>query len=116
MAGVVTLALAAVSGACRADGNVGADRGAAIYGANCASCHGAALQGTDLGPSLLDPVYASDQLSDDEFRRAVRNGVEESRWDFGPMPANGGLGDGQIDALLGFVRATQGAAATVTMP
>ena len=116
MAAVVTLALAAVAGACGADSNIDADRGAAIYGANCASCHGAALEGTDLGPSLLDPVYAPDQLSDDEFRRAVRNGVEETRWDFGPMPANGGLGDGQIDAILGFVRASQGAGATVTMP
>ena len=70
----------------------------------------------DLGPSLLDPVYAPDQLNDDAFRRAVRNGVEETRWDFGPMPANGGLGDEQIDAMLGFVRASQGAAATVTNP
>ncbi len=116
MAALVTVVLASTAGACGADSNIGADRGAAIYGANCASCHGAALEGTDLGPSLLDPVYASDQLSDDEFRRAVRNGVEESRWDFGPMPANGGLGDGQIDAILGFVRASQGAGATVMMP
>ena len=108
--------LAAVAGACGADSNIDADRGAAIYGANCASCHGAALEGTDLGPSLLDPVYAPDQLSDDEFRRAVRNGVDATRWDFGPMPANGGLGDGQIDAILGFVRASQGAGAMVTVP
>ena len=116
MAAVVTLALAAVAGACGADGNIDADRGAAIYAASCASCHGAALEGTDLGPSLLDPVYAPDQLSDDEFRRAVRNGVDETRWEFGPMPANGGLGDGQIDAILGFVRASQGTGATVTVP
>ena len=32
------------------------------------------------------------------------------------MPANGGLGDGQIDAILGFVRASQGIGATVTTP
>jgi mono/diheme cytochrome c family protein len=116
MAVLITVVLAAAAGACGADANTDGDRGAAIYGANCASCHGAALEGTNLGPSLLDPVYAPDQLNDDEFRRAVRNGVEETRWDFGPMPANGGLGDEQIDAMLGFVRASQGAAATVTNP
>ncbi|HYN33300.1 MAG TPA: cytochrome c [Ilumatobacteraceae bacterium] len=116
MAVVVTVALATAAGACGADANNAGDRGAAIYGVNCASCHGAALEGTDRGPSLLDRVYALDQLSDDEFHRAVRNGVEETRWDFGPMPANGGLGDEQIDAVLGFVRASQGATATVTSP
>jgi mono/diheme cytochrome c family protein len=113
---LVTVVLAASAGACGADSNIDGDRGAAIYGANCASCHGAALEGTDLGPSLLDPVYAPDQLTDAEFRRAVRSGVEETRWDFGPMPANGGLGDGQIDSILGFVRASQGAGPAVTNP
>ena len=118
MALVVTALLAAVASACGADVNddVAGGRGGAIFGANCASCHGAALEGSDLGPSLLDPMYASDQMSDDRFRSAVRNGVEETRWEFGPMPAMGGLGDAQIDELLGFVRASQEAGTTVTMP
>jgi mono/diheme cytochrome c family protein len=117
MALVVTALLAAAS-ACGADTNDDAagGRGGAIYGANCASCHGPALEGTDRGPSLLDPMYASDQLSDEAFRSAVRNGVEETRWEFGPMPAAGGLGDRQIDEILGFVRASQGAVTSVTTP
>lgn len=116
MALVVTALLAAVASACGADINddVAGGRGGAIYGANCAACHGAALEGTDLGPSLLDPMYASGQLSDDRFRSAVRNGVEETRWEFGPMPAMGGLGDDQIDELLGFVRASQEATSVTT--
>ena len=49
-----------------------------IYGANCAQCHGGDLAGTDRGPSLLEPVYGPDQLSDDEFADAIRNGVDEA--------------------------------------
>jgi mono/diheme cytochrome c family protein len=111
-------ALTAAAGACGADTNDDAagGRGGAIDGANCASCHGPALEGTDRGPSLLDPMYASGQLSDDAFRSAVRNGVEETRWGFGPMLAMGGLGDGQIDEILAFVRVSQGAGASVTTP
>jgi mono/diheme cytochrome c family protein len=44
-----------------------ADRGAALYAANCATCHGPAAQGGDLGPNLVEkPVL---------FRRADFTGV-----------------------------------------
>jgi len=102
--------------ACGNDANddTSAGRGAAIYGANCAACHGAALEGTGRGPSLLDPVY--DEISDDDVRSAVRNGVEETRWGFGPMPATGGLSDAQIGDILVFFRASRGESAAVTAP
>jgi len=113
---LVTAALAVGAVACGADSNDGTSggRGAAIYGANCASCHGGALEGTDRGPALVDPIY--DGLTDADMRTAVRNGVEETRWEFGPMPAMGGLSDAQIDEIVAFVRASRTRAVTVTTP
>ena len=104
----ITLVLAASAAACGADGpTTELERGEAIYAANCAQCHGGDLAGSDRGPSLLDPVYGPDQLSDVEFADAVRNGVAERLWDFGDMPGNGSYTDAQVDALLAFVRAEQ---------
>jgi mono/diheme cytochrome c family protein len=108
VAGVATGALAVVAAACGADGTrSAADRGEAIYGANCAQCHGADLAGTERGPSLLEPVYLRGELTDAAVADAIRNGVAERRWDFGPMPANGALSDSQIDAVVEFLRAEQ---------
>ena len=104
--GTTTLAVAA--GACGADGpRTPLERGEAIYAANCAQCHGGDLGGSDRGPSLLDPVYGPDQLTDAAFVDAVRNGVDERLWDFGAMPGNGSYTDDQIAAILAFVRAEQ---------
>lgn len=103
-----TVAAASIGAACGADGpTTTMERGEATYGANCAQCHGGDLAGTERGPSLLEPIYGPDQLSDAEFADAIRNGVDEERWDFGPMPANGALSESQIDAILTFVRAEQ---------
>lgn len=109
--GVVgTVAMAAAGVACGADGpRTELERGEAIYGANCAQCHGGDLVGTDRGPSLLDPIYGPAQLTDVEFADAIRNGVDEERWEFGPMPGNGAITDDQIAAILAHVRAEQSA-------
>jgi mono/diheme cytochrome c family protein len=109
LTGVVgTVAAASLGAACGADGpRTTMERGEAIYGANCAQCHGGDLAGTERGPSLLLPIYGPDQLSDVEFADAIRNGVEERLWEFGPMPANKAITDEQIDAILTFVRARQ---------
>ena len=103
-----TIVSASIGVACGADGPATPlERGEAIYGANCAQCHGGDLAGTDSGPSLLKPIYGPDELSDEQFADAIRNGVAEERWEFGPMPANGAITDEQIDAILTFVRAQQ---------
>ncbi len=105
---VVTVAAASIGAACGADGpTTTLERGEALYGANCAQCHGGDLAGTDRGPSLLEPIYGPDQLSDTEIADAIRNGVDEERWEFGPMPANGAISDAQIDAIVAVVRAQQ---------
>ena len=107
--GVACTVLSAWAGAaCGADGpSTEFERGQAIYGANCAQCHGGDLAGTDRGPSLFEPISGPAQLTDDEFADVVRNGVDEERWEFGPMPGNGAITDEQIDAILTYVRARQ---------
>ena len=111
MLGVVgTVAMAAAGIACGADGpRTELERGEAVYAANCAQCHGGDLVGTDRGPSLLDPIYGPGQLTDVEFAEAIRNGVDEERWEFGPMPGNRAITDDQIAAILTYVRAEQSA-------
>jgi mono/diheme cytochrome c family protein len=104
------VAAATLLAACGADGpRTAADRGEAIYRANCAQCHVGDLGGTARGPSLLVPIYGPGQLTDAEFADAIRNGVEQRLWEFGPMPANRTITDEQIDAILTFVRSRQAA-------
>lgn len=97
--------------ACGADAEESAAaRGAGLYRANCAACHGDDLRGGSRGPSLLEDVYLEDRLSDADVAAAIRNGVEERLWDFGPMPAAGGLSDAQVREIVAHVRAEQRAA------
>ncbi|MDE0802980.1 MAG: c-type cytochrome [Acidimicrobiales bacterium] len=81
--------------------------GAALYGANCASCHGADLRGTSQGPSHLSIVYEPNHHGDEAFRSAIRNGAAQHHWDFGDMPPVEGLTDDEVDAIIAFVRAEQ---------
>lgn len=81
--------------------------GAALYAANCASCHGADLRGTDMGPSHLSIVYEPNHHPDDAFRSAIRNGAAQHHWDFGDMPPVEGLTDDEVEAIIAFVRAEQ---------
>lgn len=88
-------------------GPVLASDGAALYAAKCASCHGADLRGTALGPSHLSVVYEPGHHSDVSFRAAVLNGVQPHHWNFGPMLPVPGLTDEQIDSIVAFVRTIQ---------
>ena len=105
---LATAGAASFGAACGADGpTTTLERGEVVYRGNCAQCHGVDLAGSERGPSLLEPIYGPDQLSDVEFADAIRNGVEEERWGFGPMPANGAISDAQIEAILAYVHAAQ---------
>lgn len=108
LAVVATAALACGAGD---DGNDSsgepANDGARLYAANCASCHGTDLRGTAAGPSHLSVVYEPGHHPDDSFRAVIRDGVAPHHWDFGPMPAIAGLDDGEIEAIVAFIRAAQ---------
>jgi len=82
-------------------------RGAQLYAAVCASCHGVDLRGTDLGPSHLSILYEPNHHSDESFRSAITNGAVEHHWQFGDMAPIEGLDDDDIDAIIAYVRSQQ---------
>jgi len=83
------------------------EKGADLYAANCAQCHGADLRGTDQGPSFLSEVYVPSHHGDAAFHAAVAGGVPPHHWSFGPMPPVEGLTPEDVEAIVAFVRDTQ---------
>lgn len=75
--------------------------------ATCATCHGADLRGTSMGPSFLDAIYAPNHHPDVAFHAAVKNGVQPHHWAFGPMPPLPHLDTDDVDAIIAFVRDAQ---------
>lgn len=77
--------------------------GGALYASNCASCHGAGLQGTGLGPALSRATYRYGGSRDD-LARIIENGIVSQG-----MPAFGAtLTDAEIDAIAAFLPAREG--------
>lgn len=81
--------------------------GAALYEANCASCHGSDLRGTDRGPSHLSIVYEPNHHPDEAFRSAIANGARQHHWDFGDMPPIEGLTADEVELVIAFIRSEQ---------
>jgi mono/diheme cytochrome c family protein len=81
--------------------------GGVLYQANCASCHGADLRGTSLGPSHLSVVYQPGHHGDGAFALAAINGVRAHHWGFGDMEPVPGLSQEDLDRIVAFVRETQ---------
>ena len=84
-----------------------ADRGAELYAASCALCHGERGVGTQTGPPLVHVTYEPGHHPDASFRNAVKNGVVSHHWNFGNMPPRPELSDGDIDDVIAYVRALQ---------
>jgi ribosomal protein S18 acetylase RimI-like enzyme/cytochrome c2 len=82
-------------------------RGAELYEANCASCHGSDLRGTEEGPSHLSVVYEEGHHPDDAFRSAITNGAPAHHWPFGDMAPVPGLDPEEIEAIIAYVRQRQ---------
>ncbi len=109
------LAAAALLTACAGGGSPTADTataadiaaGEALFAASCAECHGPTGEGTDEGPPLVDDVYRPGHHGDGAFLAAVRRGVPEHHWDFGPMEPVAGIGDDEVDDIIAFVRTLQ---------
>lgn len=97
---VLTAACGGGSGASSADG-------AQLFANNCASCHGADLEGTTTGPPLLHEFYVPSHHPDESFMRAIRAGVQPHHWEFGPMPPVPALDESEANAIIAYVREQQ---------
>lgn len=86
---------------------VSVERGRELYGANCASCHGARGQGTEQGPPHVHRIYEPSHHGDAAFLIAVRQGVRPHHWDFGSMPPIEGLSDEDVADIVAYVRQLQ---------
>lgn len=85
-------------------------RGAEVYAASCLACHGPNAAGNAAGPPLVDPIYRPGHHADGAFLVAVRAGVRQHHWDFGPMPALPGVTDQDVADVTAYVRELQRAA------
>ena len=90
--------------------------GETLYAANCATCHGPDLLGTDSGPPFLDPIYAPNHHGDEAFQQAAALGVVPHHWNFGQMPPVPGLTRDDVAKIVAFVRSEQQAADIIRDP
>lgn len=81
--------------------------GKGLYEQNCASCHGADLQGSDQGPPFLHRVYEPSHHADLAFQLAVKNGTRAHHWPFGDMKPVSGLTPDDVAHITAYVRAEQ---------
>lgn len=91
----------------QAAAEVDVDRGAELFAANCAVCHGEAADGTAAGPPLVHEIYEPSHHSDAAFLIAVQRGVQPHHWDFGPMPPVSGLDAADVADITAWVRERQ---------
>ena len=81
--------------------------GKPLYEKNCASCHGAMLQGTDKGPPFLHAVYVPSHHGDIAFQLAVAKGSRAHHWKFGDMEPVPGLSADDVAHITAYVRMNQ---------
>jgi cytochrome c oxidase cbb3-type subunit III len=74
----------------------------ALYGANCAGCHGADGKG-GAAIALANPVYLA-IVDDDTLRRVASNGIKGTSMPAFAQSAGGMLTDSQIDTIVGGIR------------
>ncbi|MGE5505569.1 MAG: c-type cytochrome [Actinomycetota bacterium] len=87
-----------------------AESGKQAFDKVCATCHGAALRGSDKAPPLLHPYYtAAAGHTDDVMLSAMAKGTKSHMWKLGDMPKPEGLGAGQDKEVLAYIRAMQAA-------
>ncbi|WP_291730452.1 cytochrome c [Leisingera sp. F5] len=82
--------------------------GKRAFDAVCADCHGDNAAGRNgMGPPLVHKIYEPSHHGDAAFLLAVRNGVRAHHWDFGSMPPQQGLTNGDVKGITQYVRELQ---------
>ena len=82
-------------------------RGAAVFNAQCAICHGGAGEGTQTGPPLVHAIYNPNHHPDFSFHNAVNNGVPQHHWVFGDMAPRPGLREQDVNNIICYIRQLQ---------
>ena len=116
---VGALLLAMLLAACGGEGDTGSgigsqqsrtgsfDDGQRLFGENCAACHGAAGDGTTVGPPLVHMIYHPNHHPDFAFHNAVNDGVPQHHWAFGDMEPRPGLSGGDVNDIICYIRQLQ---------
>lgn len=82
--------------------------GESLFDANCATCHGVQAVGrAGFAPPLVHKIYEPSHHGDESFQLAVARGVQAHHWSFGNMPAVSGLGRGEVEKIITYVRTLQ---------
>lgn len=81
--------------------------GKKLFAANCASCHGADLKGSDKGPPLLHKIYEPSHHGDASFQMAAKHGVRAHHWQFGDMKPVPAVTPDDVAHITAYVRMEQ---------
>lgn len=81
--------------------------GQKLFAANCASCHGADLKGSDKGPPMLHKVYEPGHHSDAAFQLAAKHGVRAHHWQFGDMKPVPAVTPDDVAHITAYIRMEQ---------
>lgn len=81
--------------------------GGEVFGQNCATCHGADAAGGLAGPPLIHELYEPGHHPDSAIRTAVARGVQPHHWEFAGMPPIPDLSEGDVDAVIAYIRNVQ---------
>ncbi|MXQ07838.1 c-type cytochrome [Alphaproteobacteria bacterium GH1-50] len=82
--------------------------GKRAFEAKCIACHGENAAGVDgSGPPLVHKIYEPGHHGDAAFWLATQNGVRAHHWNFGNMPPIDGLTQGDVAAIVAYIRALQ---------
>ena len=87
--------------------SVEAQAGLQTFERVCQKCHGENLAGSNSGPPLVDPFYKPAHHGDGSIVSAIRKGVRQHHWKFGPMPPQPDVKAAEIPALTTYIREIQ---------
>ena len=82
-------------------------QGESLFVTHCSICHGSAGEGTQTGPPLVHAIYNPNHHPDFSFHNAVNNGVPQHHWVFGDMAPRPGLGEGDVNNIICYIRQLQ---------
>ncbi len=78
--------------------------GERLFNPSCAHCHGRHATGSEAGPPLVHVYYEPNHHADMAFQRAVRFGVAQHHWSYGPMPPVPGLDEAAVTKVTAYIR------------